>query len=239
MNQKKERLIEEERIWLNKYFPDIECVLPPPGHQVELLPITEDSIPLNDREQLLERYRLLGASINECEDIRRLTMLCFNMRMDAYILASFGFDKIRDEAIRQDLLKLYHACTNPDALSGKIEIRSRNNTIRMDNHFNWVQDAMIRGFLKEHLNNLTEMEAYGSYPSKAGRKAYDERAGIIMKGVYTMITESHEFASPMPNDLCCFILFYLELCGIQPSQHKVGAQWVRSQLRYLLSVSQA
>ena len=239
MSQKKERLIDEERIWLNKYFPDIECVLPPPGRQGELLPITEDSIPLNDREQLLERYRLLGASINECEDIGRLTMLCFNMRMDAYILASFGFDKIRDEAIRQDLLKLYHACTNPDALSGKIEIRSRNNTIRMDNHFNWVQDAMIRGFLKEHLNNLTEMEAYGSYPSKAGRKAYDARAGIIMKGVYTMITESHEFASPMPNNLCCFILFYLELCGIQPSQHKVGAQWVRSQLRYLLSVSQA
>ena len=166
-------------------------------------------------------------------------MLCFNMRMDAYILASFGFDKIRDEAIRQDLMKLYHACTNPDALSGKIEIRSRNNTIRMDNHFNWVQDAMIRGFLKEHLNNLTEMEAYGSHPSKAGRKAYDARAGIIMKGVYTMITESHEFASPMPNNLCCFILFYLELCGIQPSQHKVGVQWVRSQLRYLLSVSQA
>ena len=239
MNQKKERLIDEERIWLNKYFPDIECVLPPPGHQVELLPITEDSIPLNDREQLLERYILLGASINECEDIRRLTMLCFNMRLDAYILASFGFDKIRDEAIRQDLLKLYHACTNPDALSGKIEIRSRNNTIRMDNHFNWVQDAMIRGFLKEHLNNLTEMETYGSSQTKAGRKAYDERAGIIMKGVYTMITESHEFASPMPNNLCCFILFYLELCGIQPSQHKVGAQWVRSQLRYLLSVSQA
>ena len=166
-------------------------------------------------------------------------MLCFNMRMDAYILASFGFDKIRDEAIRQDLLKLYHACTNPDALTGKIEIRSRNNTIRMDNHFNWVQDAMIRGFLKEHLNNLTEMEAYGSYPSKAGRKAYDERAGIIMKGVYTMITESHDFKSPMPNNLCCFILFYLELCGIQPSQNKVGTQWVRSQLRYLLSVSQA
>ena len=239
MSQKKERLIEEERSWLDKYFPDIECVLPPPGRQGELLPITEDSIPLNDREQLLERYRLLGASINECEDIRRLTMLCFNMRMDAYILASFEFEKIRDEAIRQDLLKLYHACTNPDALSGKIEIRSRNNTIRMDNHFNWVQDAMIRGFLKEHLNNLTEMEAYGSSQTKAGRKAYDERAGIIMKGVYTMITESHEFASPMPNNLCCFILFYLELCGIQPSQHKVGAQWVRSQLRYLLSVSQA
>ena len=239
MNQKKERLIDEERIWLNKYFPDIECVLPPPGRQGELLPITEDSIPMNDREQLLERYRLLGTSINECEDIRRLTMLCFNMRMDAYILASFGFDKIRDDAIRQDLLKLYHACTNPDALSGKIEIRSRNNTIRMDNHFNWVQDAMIRGFLKEHLNNLTEMEAYGSSQTKAGRKAYDARAGIIMKGVYTMITESHEFASPMPNNLCCFILFYLELCGIQPSQNKVGAQWVRSQLRYLLSVSQA
>ena len=239
MNQKKERLIDEERIWLNKYFPDIECVLPPPGRQGELLPITEDSIPLNDREQLLERYRLLGASINECEDIRRLTMLCFNMRMDAYILASFGFYKIRDDAIRQDLLKLYHACTNPDALSGKIEIRSRNNTIRMDNHFNWVQDAMIRGFLKEHLNNLTEMETYGSSQTKAGRKAYDERAGIIMKGVYTMISESHDFASPMPNDLCCFILFYLELCGIQPSQNKVGAQWVRSQLRYLLSVSQA
>ena len=166
-------------------------------------------------------------------------MLCFNMRMDAYILASFGFYKIRDDAIRQDLLKLYHACTNPDALSGKIEIRSRNNTIRMDNHFNWVQDAMIRGFLKEHLNNLTEMEAYGSSQTKAGRKAYNERARIIMKGVYTMITESHEFASPMPNNLCCFILFYLELCGIQPSQNKVGAQWVRSQLRYLLSVSQA
>ena len=166
-------------------------------------------------------------------------MLCFNMRMDAYILASFGFEKIRDEAIRQDLLKLYHACTNPDALSGKIEIRSRNNTIRMDNHFNWVQDAMIRGFLKEHLNNLTEMETYGSSQTKAGRKAYDARAGIIMKGVYTMISESHDFASPMPNDLCCFILFYLELCGIQPSQNKVGTQWVRSQLRYLLSVSQA
>lgn len=239
MNQKKERLIDEERIWLNKYFPDIECVLPPPGRQGELLPITEDSIPQSDREQLLERYRLLGASINECEDIRRLTMLCFNMRMDAYILASFGFEKIRDEAIRKDLLKLYHACTNPDALSGKIEIRSRNNTIRMDNHFNWVQDAMIRGFLKEHLNNLTEMEAYGSSPSKAGRKAYDARTGIIMKGVYTMISESHDFASPMPNNLCCFILFYLELCGIQPSQNKVGTQWVRSQLRYLLSVSQA
>lgn len=239
MNQKKERLIEEERIWLDRYFPDIECVSPPPGHQGILLPITEDSIPQNDKGLLLERYRLLGASINECEDIRRLTLLCFNMRMDAYILASFEFEKIRDEAIRKDLLKLYHACTNPDALSGKIEIRSRNNTIRMDNHFNWVQDAMIRGFLKEHLNNMTEMETNGSSPSKAGRKAYDARAGIIMKGVYTMITESHDFASPMPNSLCCFILFYLDLCGIQPSQYNVGPQWVRSQLRYLLSTSQA
>jgi len=235
MDYNKGQLPAEDKIWMDHYFPDIEYAVPPHEQLQDLQQITDCSIPQEEIELLLENYHMLGYSSNEGEDIKRLTVLCFNIRMEAYIVAAYEFDKVRDEAIRMDLLKLHKACKEPEALAGKIEIRSRRSTIRLDNRFNWVQDVMIRLFLKEHLNDTSEDGESLKKGARAGRKAYDERAGIIMKGVFQMLSESHDFPTPMPNVLCNFILFYLELCGIHPSHQKVGAQWVRAQLRYLIS----
>lgn len=235
MNHKNERIPEVDKIWMDNYFPDIEYAIPPSEQLESLLPITNDSIPDEDKANLIYQYHALGSSSNEEEDLRRLTQLCFNIRMEAYIVASYEFDKLRYDAIEGDLLRLHQACTDSKALSGNIEIRSKYSTIRLNNRFNWVQDVMIRGFLKEHLHNTSDIVEQQRYSIKAGRKSYDPRAGIIMKGVYLMISESHYFSSPMPNNLCSFIIFYLELCGIHPSRQKVDVQWVRSQLRYLIS----
>lgn len=210
---------------LEQYFPNIDCAIRPIHRPGKVLPVTQDSIPEEEIAMLLKEYRSLGQSTDEQKDMEILIQLCFNMRLDAYIGSVYGFDLIRDNAIQDDLQSLYSTCTNPQALSGAIEISSRNSTIKLENRFNWVQDMMIRGFLKEH---PVDTEAYTGHTA-----ASDERADIIIKGIYQLVNDSHSFQTPIPDSLCSFILFYLGLCGIVPSSLDIGFQWIKERLRTL------
>jgi hypothetical protein len=72
-----------------------------------------------------------------------------------------------------------------------------------------------------------------------GRIPTDPRIAILMWGTYSLIREYCSFRSPMPNRLCQFIIAYLQILDILPTDTEIDTFWVRAQLRYIRSKKEA
>lgn len=244
MNAENERKFSDDELkqTIDRYFPGIW------SHWAEICArdsmLDTETIPEGmseaDVKELSRQYGSLGPSHDDDFVIPTLCFLCDDFLFGRSVNSTFTFEELVDYFAREDMLKLYVACSDFERFSGRMTLKSRDRAVTIDNTCNWMQDFMIRSFLKEHLYDISSVEdaerelSERKIPS-SGRKCYDPHAPIIMKGLYTILTETHEFATPMPNRLCSFIIFFLDLCGIRASERDIDNAWVRSQLRYYLA----
>ena len=245
MSAEKESTVKEDKIreLEEYYYPDLwkvwchTCVIDMSAEKSSLLPaeVAEEEI-----HNLEERYRELDRAHDDELVVPLLTDICENVRLDRSMTSTFTFEELVDHFAYDDMLKLYIACSDIENFTGRMFLRCGKRTVSLDNTCNWMQDVMIRSFLKEHLpEHITvkqaERELGEQKQAITGRRHYDIRTPILLLGTYNLIKDTHYMASPMPNNVCEFLLFFLKLCGVNPSRSEVDATWIRSQLRYLLS----
>lgn len=122
----------------------------------------------------------------------------------------------------------------------EITIRNKTRSIRLNNYYNWFVKDLLEPFLQSKLakiDNLEEAlaELDAPKPVKKGRRASDPRVGILLWGTYQMITDELKLSSPMPNNLCNFLIILLQIQQVLPVSPVIDAFWVRAQLRYIRS----
>ena len=150
--------------------------------------------------------------------------------------------KLRDtmsEWIRADLLQLYLTAYGNSGMTSWVSVRTVDGTVKLRNFCNWFMDDMVKDYLRKNLTDITNteqaLEELRMIKGHRGRIPTDPRISILLGGTYTLIKEHHEFRSPMPNRLCQFIIAYLQILDILPTDTDIDTFWVRAQLRYIRS----
>lgn len=143
------------------------------------------------------------------------------------------------EWIKADLLQLYLAVYGRVEQPTWISLRSADGTIRLRNFCNWFMDDMVKDYLRKNLSSIKSTEQAEQelrrIKGRRGRIPTDPRIAVLMWGTYSLIREYCSFRSPMPNRLCQFIIAYLQILDILPTDTEIDTFWVRAQLRYIRS----
>ena len=163
------------------------------------------------------------------------TCILESPRLQGALYAQELFDKMR----MRDYLRLYEFIRNTRD-DDEITIRNRSRSIRLNNYSNWVVKELLDPFLQPRLagiDNLEEAlaELDAPKPVKKGRRASDPRVSILLWGTYQMVTEELTLASPMPNNLCNFLITLLQIQKVLPVSPVIDTFWIRAQLRYIRS----
>lgn len=147
--------------------------------------------------------------------------------------------EVVDEQIRTDLLRLYIMLDDVKDKTTWVSIRTSCGTTRLKNYCNWVLDDMVREYLNEHLKDINNInQAHHTLEQtkrKRGRIPNDPRLSMLIWGIYSLLSDSCKFNSPMPNKVCQFIICYLQLINIIPPDSEIDTFWIRAQLRYVQS----
>ena len=154
--------------------------------------------------------------------------------------------KLRDtmsEWIRADLLQLYLTAYGNSGMTSWVSVRTVDGTVKLRNFCNWFMDDMVKDYLRKNIPDITNteqaLEELRRIKGHRGRIPTDPRISILLWGTYTLIKEHYEFKSPMPNRLCQFIIAYLQILDILPTDTDIDTFWVRAQLRYIRSRKEA
>lgn len=144
---------------------------------------------------------------------------------------------------RADLLQLYMAAHEESERTSWVSVRTVNGTVKLRNFCNWFMDDMVKNYLRKNLSDVTSTEQaikeLRRIKGHRGRIPTDPRISILLWGTYSLIKEYHEFKSPMPNRLCQFIIAYLQVLDILPTDTEIDTFWIRAQLRYIRSKKDA
>ena len=141
------------------------------------------------------------------------------------------FDKLR----KRDYLRLYEIVLHTRD-EEEITIRNKSRSIRLNNYSNWFVNELLMPFLQlKNVGVKTLAEIEDPKPTKKGRRASDPRVSIMLWGTYQMITDVLEFASPMPNNLCSFLILLLQHQKVLAVTPIIDTFWIRAQLRYIRS----
>lgn len=198
--------------------------------------ILETSFNINKLHNAYNSY-IDSQHLNE-SIINSLCLVSYALRKDNLGLPTKISDNIK-EWIKADLLQLYLAVYGTNEQPTWISLRSADGTIRLRNFCNWFMDDMVKDYLRKHLSNINSIEQAEQELKRIkghrGRIPTDPRIAILMWGTYSLIREYCSFRSPMPNRLCQFIIAYLQILDILPTDTEIDTFWVRAQLRYIRS----
>ena len=180
----------------------------------------------------------IGNMVNRTLILDALALLSVCVKEDL-LWESPRLYELIDEQIRIDLLRLYIMLNEDQDKTTWVSIRTSSGTTRLQNYCNWVFDDMIREYVSKHLtdiNNLTQAHhALKLTKRKRGRTPNDPRLSTLIWGIYSLLRDSCKFNSPMPNKVCQFIIYYLQLINIIPLDSEIDTFWIRAQLRYVQS----
>ncbi|MBQ9660081.1 MAG: hypothetical protein IJV37_02290 [Bacteroidales bacterium] len=148
-------------------------------------------------------------------------------------------DELFSQMRQREYLRLYQLArsTRDDEV---LTLRNNSRSIRLNNYSNWFVHELLDPFLKEKLAGLEDLESAlreldTPKPARKGRRPDDPRVAILLWGSYEMITDAIAFSSPMPNNLCNFLITLLQLAQVLPTSPVIDAFWIRAQLRYVRS----
>jgi hypothetical protein len=205
---------------------------------------TSNDMPLDivadiDLIRLRESFRqLIGNDDKERELTDTLSAVSHFMSSDSLGM-SVSIYNMLNEMIRSDLLRLYIMLYDTSPQTTWISIRTINGTIRLRNYCNWFQDDMIKNYLKKNLPDIQNVSQAMSELEKnkrpKGRVPNDPRLSHLLWGTYSLLYDACTFKTPMPNQLCQFLLIYLQILGIVPLDTEIDTFWIRAQLRYIRS----
>lgn len=176
--------------------------------------------------------------VYENEDILLDTfcVVSYYLQKDALGLSTNIFNNL-NTLLRKDLIKLYLAVYENRKIATWISLRTADGTIRLNNYCNWFLDDMVKEYLRTHLADIDSIEAaeieLNRIKRYRGRIPNDPRLSLLMWGTYTFLKEYYIFKSPMPNNICQFIIIYLQELDILPKNTEIDTYWVRAQLRYI------
>ena len=145
------------------------------------------------------------------------------------------FEKMKE----RDYLRLYEFVKSSRDHE-EITLRNKSRSIRLANYSNWFVRELLQPFLNASLAKVNDPEEAlakldAPKPAKKGRRANDPRIGILLWGTYQMITDELKLSSPMPNNLCNFLMTLLQTQKVLPTSPVIDAFWIRAQLRYIRS----
>jgi hypothetical protein len=205
---------------------------------------TSNDMPLDivadiDLIRLRESFRqLIGNDDKERELTDTLSAVSHFMSSDSLGM-SVSIYNMLNEMIRSDLLRLYIMLYDTSPQTTWISIRTINGTLRLRNYCNWFQDDMIKNYLKKNLPDIQNVSQAMSELEKnkrpKGRVPNDPRLSHLLWGTYSLLYDACTFKTPMPNQLCQFLLIYLQILGIVPLDTEIDTFWIRAQLRYIRS----
>ena len=188
---------------------------------------------------LLKAFETIGDSTQHPQLIKTLEVLSFVMleskKLQGTLLTKELFDRLR----QRDYLRLYVLATSTRD-GDEITIRNKRRSIRLNNYSNWIVKELLDPFLTEKLSGVENLEeALAALdepkPVKKGRRPGDPRVGILLWGTYQMLSDELPLKSPMPNNLCNFLITLLQIQKVLPASPVIDAFWIRAQLRYIRS----
>ena len=180
--------------------------------------ILETSFNIN---KLCDAYNSYIDSQNLNESIiNTLCLVSYALRKDNLGLPTKISDNIK-ECIKTDLLQLYIAVYGRNEQPTWISLRSVYGTIKLRNFCNWFMDDMVKDYLRKNLSSINNIEQAERELKRIkrhrGRIPTDPRIAILMWGTFSLIREYCSLRSPMPNRLCQFIIAYLQILDILPT----------------------
>lgn len=192
-----------------------------------------------DTSALSEAFATIGDPEQHLQLVNTLAVLttCVleSPRLQGVLYTQELFEKMRE----RDYLRLYEfvKSTRDD---DEITLRNKTHSIRLNNYSNWFVKELLDPFLTEKLAGLEDLESAlkeldAPKPARKGRRPDDPRVAILLWGSYEMITDEIAFSSPMPNNLCNFLIALLQLAQVLPTSPVIDAFWIRAQLRYIRS----
>lgn len=144
----------------------------------------------------------------------------------------------RSESRLRDMLRLY-LFVKKNRCEGKIGIRNRIISLDIENDGEWFIEELLLPFLSDNLDGIASADdaekELSNLVGKRGRHPKEKRIAPLMWGAYRLLSGSRQWKSPMPNDMCDFILTLLEVAGLIPENEEKDAIWIRAQLRYMAS----
>lgn len=148
-------------------------------------------------------------------------------------------DKFEQQNKRKDLLELYLflqeiKTTKPQTL--KISHPKSRVSISNDNY--WLEQV-----LEEHLKiNASDIESkeqaqaeLKTYAPLKGRKSTDHDRNVLIYGIYRLFNDQLELERETPNDLCEFIVRYLQFVNKVDTDKDIDNEWIRAQISYMKS----
>ena len=146
-------------------------------------------------------------------------------------------DELFEQMRQREFLRLYQFCRSTRE-GETIYIRNTTRILHINNYSNWFVQELINPFLKEKFSGVTDLESAlrgleEPKPIRKGRKADDPRVAVLLWGSYQMISDDISFATPMPNNLCNFLIILLQLAQVLPASPVIDSFWIRAQLRYI------
>lgn len=143
---------------------------------------------------------------------------------------------------RDDYLRLFRFASSIRG-DEPLFLRDTYRTVRLSNSSNWFVEDLLEPFLLDKLSDLENIEEAlrvldTPKPTRKGRRPNDARIPVLLWGTYRLITDKISFRTPMPNNLCSFLVTLLQVSRVVPSSTVIDIYWVRAQLRYISSRSQ-
>lgn len=180
----------------------------------------------------------LGTCDNEDLIIDTFCVVAYYLRKDSLGLSTNIFNNL-NALLRKDLLKLYMTVYDDRKPVTWISLRTVDGTLKLNNYCNWFLDDMVKEYLRKNLSDIGSVkeaeEELNRIKRHRGRIPNDPRLSLLLWGTYTFLTQHYNFKSSMPNNLCQFIIIYLQVLDILPSDTEIDTFWIRAQLRYIRS----
>lgn len=228
---------------LNRYYGISGDLLPEEDDNwLQRSPQAHDSATLRTKWNpfaLTEAFATIGDSGQHLQLVKTLAVLTTCVLESPRLQGALYTRELFERMKERDYLRLYEFVTSTRD-HDEITIRNKTRSIRLNNYYNWFVKDLLEPFLQSKLakiDNLEEAlaELDAPKPVKKGRRASDPRVGILLWGTYQMITDELKLSSPMPNNLCNFLIILLQIQQVLPVSPVIDAFWVRAQLRYIRS----
>ena len=234
-------LTQEERqaalAALDKYYGINNALIP------QQLKSTEGgSITINaswDSASLLKAFEKIDDPRQHQQLLNTLFLLVCCLLESPVLQRDLKTDELFEQMKQRDYLRLYKLrISSRDGET--IFIRNAKNNIRINNYSNWFMNEFLDPFITEKLSGIADLNAAlksldEPVPIKKGRRASDPRVAVLLWGSYKLITDDIAFATPMPNNLCNFLITLLQLALVLPASPVIDTFWIRAQLRYIRS----
>lgn len=222
---------------LDKYYGITEEMLPDYlSHRVGTN--VEIRWPFNS-EALVQAFDMIGDSAQHQQLIKTLAVLTCAVLESPRLQRAFTPRDVFNELRQRDYLRLY-VIQNSTREEDGITIRNKSRSIRLNNYSNWFVKELLNPFLKEKLSDVANLEEAIAEldkpkPVKKGRRPGDPRISILLWDTYLMLSDELPLKSPMPNNLCNFLITLLQIQKVLPASSVIDAFWIRAQLRYIHS----